>query len=68
MGLLFTGVATFNAVRAQSLWAHMRTIDKLFNTGAISMIYFFAGASFYKGYEMYMGKQMNLIELRPSYT
>ncbi len=68
MGLLFTGVGTFNAVRAQSLWSNMRRIDKGFNIGVISMIYVFAGMSFFKGYEIYMGKQMDLIELRPSYT
>ena len=67
-GMLFTAFGSFNAARAYSLWPHMRATDKVFNIAACGFIYMLAGASFYKGYEIHMGKEMELVELRPSYS
>ena len=67
-GALFVGFGGFHVARAHSMWRYFKASDKAFNVGAISFIFLLGGLNFYKAYEIYLGKQMDLVELRPSYT
>jgi len=42
--------------------------DKLFNVAAIGFILNLAGLNYLLAYRIHMGQQMELVELRPSYS
>ena len=67
-GVLFTGFGAFHVARASSMWKYFKGTDKLFNVAAVSFVFLLAGLNYYKALEIYQGKQMELVELRPSYT
>ena len=68
-GTLFGGLGAFNILRLSGgIWGHMRPTDKLFNIGTLGVIFALSGFSFYKAYEIHMGRTMELVELRPSIT
>ena len=50
------------------MWGYMNVRDRVFNVGAIGLIFGIAGLNYLYGYRIYMGQQMELIELRPSYS
>ena len=67
-GLLFTGFGFFNIWRARTVWPYLRSIDRAFNVGAISVIFGIAALNFAMAKRIHMGQQMQLVELRPSYS
>ena len=64
----FVGFAAFNIWRARSQWPYMHSKDKAFNFFAIGFIFGMAGLNYMLAYRIHMGQQMDLIELRPSYS
>lgn len=44
----------------------MHLKDKAFNVAAVGFIFGLAGLNYLLGYRIYMGQQMDLVELRPS--
>lgn len=67
-GLFFSGFGAFHQARMKSIWSQFNTSQKLFNVSMLVVIYGFAFASFNAAYEIKMGKQMALVEMRPSYS
>jgi hypothetical protein len=67
-GVFFTGFGLFHLMRFASLWHVYRLREKIFNAGATSFVFAIAAANFYAAGEIYMGKEMKPIEMRPSYT
>ncbi|CDW91506.1 UNKNOWN [Stylonychia lemnae] len=65
-GGLFTLIGSINGVRVASLWKFFPLKEKIFNVLAISFIYGLSYLSFNAGYQIYMGKSMQMIEYRPS--
>jgi hypothetical protein len=64
--LLFTGGALFHAYRVQSLWKFFPLREKVFNLGAFGLLVGIAALNVKAGYEIYMGKNMMIVEARPS--
>ena len=67
-GIGFTGFGAFNIWRASNAWRYMGFKDKVFNFFAIGVIFGIAAMNFNAGYQIHLGKNMELIELRPSYS
>ena len=67
-GTGFVGFAGFNIFRTRSQWTYMHLKDKVFNVFAIGFIFGLAGLNYMLAYRIKMGQQMDLIELRPSYS
>lgn len=67
-GAGFSAFGFFNVWRARSVWPYMGMRDKVFNIAAISVIFGIAALNFSMAYKIHMGQQMELIELRPSYS
>ncbi|TNV82222.1 hypothetical protein FGO68_gene9450 [Halteria grandinella] len=64
--LMFTGGALFHAYRVQQLWKFYPFREKVFNLGAFFLLVGIAGLNMKAGYEIYMGKNMMIVEARPS--
>ena len=67
-GLLFLAYGSYHSSRFAQLWRHYRFGEKVFNVSAATLIYSLAFANFYAAYEIKMGKDLTIVELRPSYT
>lgn len=67
-GLFFSGYGVFHGARFYSLWKYYPIREKLFNIFATGFVFSLAFANFYAAYEIKMGKEMKLVELRPSYS
>lgn len=67
-GFGFSAYGAYHAFRFSELWRHYRFGDKVFNVFATTFIFGLAAANFYAAYEIKMGKDLNIVELRPSYT
>lgn len=67
-GMFFFGYGTFHSSRFVQLWRHYRFGDKVFNVFAATFVYGLSLANFYAAYEIKMGKELKIVELRPSYT
>jgi len=67
-GTLFSAYGFYHALRFQQLWRHYRFSEKVFNVFATMFIFSLSFVNFYYAHEIYMGKEMKLVELRPSYT
>lgn len=67
-GTLLSAYGFYHALRFQQLWRHYRFQEKTFNVLATMLIFTMSFANFYGAHEIYMGKEMKPIELRPSYT
>ena len=64
----FAAFGAWNIWRARSVWSYMGIKDKVFNLGAISVIFGISALNFAYAYKVYCGQKMELVELRPSYT
>jgi len=65
-GGLFVIGGTVHAARVASLWKFYPLKEKIFNVLAVGFIYGIGYLSFNAGYQIYMGKSMEIIEYRPS--
>ena len=65
---MFGGLAVFHGAMVRSLWSHYPARDKLFNIGVLGLMGFLSTSCFINSYQIYMGKQMELVEFRPSYS
>ena len=50
------------------IWYQFNTGQKFFNSAVLLFVYGLAFASFNAAYEIQMGKEMALVEMRPSYS
>lgn len=66
-GALFAAGGFFHAYRVKDLWKFYPAKEKLFNIVALGGIFALSALSFNAGYEIYMGKNMIPVEMRPSY-
>jgi hypothetical protein len=57
-GILFTGLGAVNHYRSYTLWNHYAAKEKIFNAIMVTFVYGLGLASFYAGYEIYLGKTM----------
>jgi len=55
-GVFFTGYGVFHSYRMVTLWNHYAAKEKAFNAVMLTFVYGLAVASYYAGYEIYMGK------------
>jgi hypothetical protein len=67
-GAFFVGFGAFHLDRTVRVWNAYGSKEKLFNVFATSFLFGIAFLNFYAGYEIYQGKRMATVELRPSYT
>lgn len=67
-GLGFTGYGVYHGSRFAELWKHYGLREKAFNVSATGFVFFLAFLNFYAAYEIKMGKEMQPIEMRPSYS
>ena len=67
-GVLFSGYGIFHQLRIQTTWHALPNSAKAFNAGALLAIYGLGLLNFYAAYEITMGKQVGLVEMRPSYS
>lgn len=65
-GMLFAGGGLFHAYRVANLWRYYPMKEKAFNLFGLAGIFALSALSFNAGYEIYMGKNMMLVEMRPS--
>ena len=65
-GLIFFAFGSFQVFRVKNLWRYYPRREKVFNIFAIGLIYTISAANFNAAYQTYLGKTMQLIEMRPS--
>lgn len=65
-GTFFAALGAFQAWRTKSLWSFYPPKEKAFNVFGALLLFAIAGANFNAGYQSYMGKSMQLVEMRPS--
>ena len=65
-GLLFGGMAGFHGFRVVSIWKMFPLKEKIFNVFALGLLGAFSVFNFGQAKQIWMGKNMQLIEYRPS--
>lgn len=65
-GVLFAGFGGFHAYRVITAWKFFPVKDRLFNVFAVSCIFLLSAANFNAAYETYLGKTLQLEEVRPN--
>ena len=65
-GFFFGGMATFHGARVFSIWKMFPLKEKCFNVFAIGLLGMFSAFSFMQAKPIWNGKNMQLVEYRPS--
>lgn len=65
-GSLFTVLGSYHAYRVYTGWNFYPRREKIFNIFATAFVFALAGANFNAAYETYLGKTLQLVEIRPS--
>lgn len=65
-GLLFGGMAGFHAFRVTSIWKMFPLKEKVFNLFAVGLLGTFSAFNLTQAKHIWLGKEMQLVEYRPS--